>query len=98
MAAHVRDPLVKLFSKTAYFLSILGKLLLAPAVGYGLEDGDQGRRRGEDNSLLDPLLDQRRTLLQTGAKERFPWRVQDHKLSRGLYMGPISSAAQRPHL
>src|SRR6266566_9780217 len=55
-----RSALVHLLPEVADLTRALGELLLPPAIGHGLEQRDQGHRRGNQDPALDRIFDQAR--------------------------------------
>ena len=83
VARHDANPLVELAAELADLLGVLGQLFLAPAVGDGAQQRDQGGRAGRDDPLVDAVLDQRRVVLQGGAEEGLAGQEHDDELRRG---------------
>ena len=71
------DALVQLLAQIADGLRILGQPFLAPPVGDGFEQGDEGRGGRENHALLHAVLDQCRIGLERCAVKRLARHEQD---------------------
>ena len=77
-----RSTLVHLLSEVTDLTRALGEFLLPPAIGHGLEQRDQGHRRGNQDPALDRRFDQARIGLRSGAEEGLAGNEQDGERGR----------------
>ena len=64
------------------FASVFGDGFLAPPVGDGTQQGNEGRRGGEDDALVHAAFDEARVALQGGGEKRFARQKQDGEFGR----------------
>jgi len=96
------DALVQFLAQIADGLGIFCQGFLSPSVGDRLEQGDQGRRRGQDDPLFHTALDQGRVGLERRAVERLPRNEQHDEFRAGTkfpgQMLPIGFLRQLAHV
>src|SRR5918993_2777821 len=98
VAGHREHPVVQVASKGADLLRVLGDALLPPAIGDGLEQGDQRRRARWDDAFRGTEFDERRIALQGRAEEGLAWKEHHHKLRRRFELVPIRLARELRHV
>ena len=88
------DTVMQLATEFADLHGVLGQLFLAPAIGNGPEQGDQGGGGGQDDPLIDSGLDQGGILAEGGAEKRLAGQKKNHELGCGLKLIPIGFGAE----
>ncbi len=76
-------------------LRIFGHLFLTPTVRHRLQQRNQRRRRRNDHSLSNAILNQLRIVLECRAVESLTGKKQQYKLGRRLHCFPVRFATQR---
>ena len=90
-----RNSIVELPAKLADLLRVLRHGLLAPAVGRGLQQGHQRRRRDGQHAAADGAVEQRRVRFERCGEELVARQEKDDEFRRGLELLPVGLRAQR---
>ncbi len=89
------EAVVELATEGGDFFGVLRDSLLAPAVGGGFEEGDQGGGSGEQDFAVDGAVKQRGIRLERGGKEVIAGEKEHDEFGRGLVLFPIGFGAER---
>ena len=87
--------IVELAAEEADFFGVFRNRFLAPAVSGGFEQGDEGRRRGEEDAFGDGAIHERRIGVEGRAEELVAREKEDDELGGGLELLPVVFRAER---
>lgn len=94
MIGEGRDPVVELAAEGADFVGVFGHRFLAPTVGGGFEEGDEGGRRGEQNAAGKGAVHETGIGGERGGEKMVAGQKKHDELRGGLELLPVVLGAE----